>query len=129
MPRAAIFAGSICTRTAGFCWPPSATCATPGIREICCASTFSAKSSTSVSGRTSECTDRMSIGESAGLTFFTCGGEGRFFGSCPPAASIADWMSCAAASMLRFRSNCTTICVAPRTLLDVNCETPGIAAN
>ena len=35
------FSGSICTRTAGFCWPPISTCDTPVICDSCCESTFS----------------------------------------------------------------------------------------
>ncbi len=34
--------GSTCTRTAGVCWPPTSTCATPFTWLSCCASTFSA---------------------------------------------------------------------------------------
>ena len=41
---------------------------------------------------------------------------------------IAAWMSLAAASMLRSRSNCTVIAVAPSWLVEVICETPGIWA-
>ena len=50
-------------------------------------------------------------------------------GSWPLAALIAAWMSCAAASMLRLRSNCTVIWVCPSTLTEVSCATPGISAN
>ena len=41
---------------------------------------------------------------------------------------IAAWMSLAAASMLRSRSNWTVIPVTPSELVDVICETPGIWA-
>ena len=41
---------------------------------------------------------------------------------------IAAWMSLAAASMLRSRSNCTTIDVALSALVEVISETPGIWA-
>ncbi len=50
-------------------------------------------------------------------------------GNWPDAALIAAWMSEAAASMLRSRSNCTVICELPCTLLEVICATPEIAAN
>src|SRR6202522_2164387 len=42
---------------------------------------------------------------------------------------MADWMSPAAASMFRSRSNCTTIVVLFNTLVEVNCDTPGICPN
>ena len=67
-PRVCSFAGSTCTRIAGFCSPPMITCATPVICEICCATTLSAKSSTWVSGSVSECAASTRIGESAGFT-------------------------------------------------------------
>src|SRR5579871_24627 len=42
---------------------------------------------------------------------------------------MAAWTSWAAASMLRFRSNCIVICELPRTLVDVICASPAICAN
>jgi len=66
---------------------------------------------------------------SAGLTFRYVGGDGRVLGSWPPAALIAVWMSCAAPSMLRLRSNCTVIELLPSVLDEVICVTPGICAN
>ena len=56
------------------------------------------------------------------------GGLGKSLGREPEAALIAAWMSLAAASILRSRSNCTLIVVAPSWLVDVICETPGICA-
>ena len=41
-PSDATLAGSSWMRTAGFCCPPTLTCATPEIWLICCTSTFSA---------------------------------------------------------------------------------------
>jgi hypothetical protein len=67
-PLATSFAGSSCTRIAGFCWPPISTCATPEIWLICWASFVSTLSSTSVSGRVSEVAPSRRMGESAGLT-------------------------------------------------------------
>jgi hypothetical protein len=61
-------AGSIWTRMAGFCWPPMLTWSTPESWLICCASLVSALSSSSVSGRVSEVTAMIRIGESAGFT-------------------------------------------------------------
>ena len=82
-----------------------------------------------ISGSTSECTASIRIGESAGLTFREEGGLGNVLGNWPPAASIADCTSCAAASMLRSRSNCSVICVLPSMLVEVICDRPGISAN
>src|ERR1700735_4322244 len=41
---------------------------------------------------------------------------------------MAAWMSLAAASVVRLRSNWTVIAVAPSELVDVICDTPGICA-
>jgi hypothetical protein len=87
---------------------------------------FSAWSSTSMIGSASDRTLRTRMGGSAGLTFLKVGGLGRLVGSCPDAAVMADWTSCAAPSMLRPRSNWTVICVLPRVLDEVSCRTPGI---
>jgi hypothetical protein len=73
--------------------------------------------------------DSSRIGESAGLTFRYVGGVGKFFGSCPPAALMAAWMSLAAPSMLRLSSNWIVIAVEPSELVDVICATPGICAS
>src|SRR5208337_4316609 len=70
----------------------------------------------------------MRMGVSEGLTLRYVGGLGRSFGNWPAAALIAAWMSLAAASMLRLRSNWTVIAVAPSELVDVIWETPGIWA-
>src|SRR5258708_19626526 len=80
-------------------------------------------------GNESECTARPKIGASAGLTFRYVGGDGRVLGSWPPAALIAVWMSCAAPSMLRLRSNCTVIELFPSVLDEAICVTPGIWPN
>ena len=69
------------------------------------------------------------MGLSAGFTLRKVGGLGRLRGSCPPALLMAAWMSSAAPSMLRSRSNCTTTCVEPFTLTEVICATPAICAN
>ena len=67
-PLATSFAGSIWIRIAGFCWPPTNTCATPEIWLICCAILASVSSLTVVRGRVSEVADSSMMGESAGLT-------------------------------------------------------------
>ncbi len=90
MPSAAMRSGSICTRTAGFCWPLTLTRPTPPICEICWASTFSTTSSISVSGITSDCAAMIMIGESAGLILRIDGGLGSVDGSWPPDALMAD---------------------------------------
>src|SRR5580704_19202679 len=69
------------------------------------------------------------MGESAGLTFLYVGGVGRFFGSWPPAASMPVCTSCAAASILRFKSNCRVILVLPSAFVEVICDRPEICAN
>ena len=50
-------------------------------------------------------------------------------GNWPDAALMRAWMSLAAASMFRLRSNWTVIDVWPSTLTDVICVTPAICAN
>ena len=66
MPASA--SASTWTRTAG-CWPPPTnTCPTPSICEIFCASTLLAASKTWASGSDLEVSDRIRMGESAGLT-------------------------------------------------------------
>src|SRR5271163_4897971 len=69
------------------------------------------------------------IGVSAGFTLRQYGFLGRFAGSCPRAALIAACTSRAAASILRFKSNCNVTPVAPNELLDVISVTPAIRPN
>src|SRR5262245_61813594 len=90
---------------------------------------MSTLSSTWISGMLSDTAESSRIGESAGLTFRYVGGLGRSVGSWPPAALMPAWMSLAAASMLRARSNWTVIEVEPRELVEVIWVTPGIWAN
>src|ERR1700736_5368321 len=71
----------------------------------------------------------VSAGESAGFIFRYPGLLGRLAGSCPLAALIAACTSRAAASILRFRSNCNVTPVAPSELLDVISVTPAIRPN
>ena len=59
------------------------------------------------------------IGASAGLTLRYVGLCGRLAGSWLRAALIAAWTSRAAASMLRLRSNCNMMLVAPSELVEV----------
>src|ERR1700730_11591632 len=66
------------------------------------------------------------IGESAGLTFQYPGWPGKSVGSWPRAALMAAWTSRAAASMLRFRSNCRVMLVEPSDEVDVISVTPAI---
>src|ERR1700722_16864887 len=69
------------------------------------------------------------MGESAGLVFLYVGGVVRFCGKVLPAAVIAACTSCAAASILRLRSNCTTTWVEPSVLIEVIWVTPAIWPN
>ena len=128
-PSEASLAGSTWMRTAGFCWPPIPTWPTPAIWPRCCARMVSAYSSTLVSGSRSDCTASTMIGASPGLTLRYCGGAGRLAGSWPEAWLMADWMSSAAPSMLRLRSNCTVMVLVPRMLVEVMLVTPGIWPN
>ena len=90
---------------------------------------FSALSSTVVSGRSSDCTERIRIGESAGLILRIVGCAGKSLGNWPCAASIASSTSVEAASILRFKSNCSVIVLVPSTLVDVICVKSEICAN
>ena len=54
MPFSTSFAGSIWMRMAGVCWPPTRTSDTPEIWLRCWARMFSAASSTSMTGATSD---------------------------------------------------------------------------
>ena len=69
------------------------------------------------------------IGESAGFTFLNVGAFGRSFGSCPLAALMAVWISAAAPSMARLRSNCAVIVVSPKPLEETSWVKPEIWAN
>src|ERR1700741_901313 len=71
------------------------------------------------SGMVSEVSDRIRMGGSAGLTLRYHGLPGRSAGSWLRAALMAAWASRAAASMLRLRSNCRTMPVAPSWLTEV----------
>jgi len=67
------------------------------------------------------------IGVSAGLSYDN-GRIGQVFGQLPAAALIAAETSCAAASMLRSRSNCKLTLCRPRAV-DVIWVSDGICAN
>ena len=67
------------------------------------------------------------IGVAAGLDLRNVGRDGRSLGRSVSAALMAACTSRAAPSMLRLRSNCTEMRVAPRELREVNSVTPGIS--
>src|SRR5262245_10978401 len=69
------------------------------------------------------------IGASAGFTLRYVGRFGRFGGSWPTAAAMADWTSRAAPLISRARSNWSAIVVAPRKLTDVISVTPAMRPN
>ena len=69
------------------------------------------------------------IGASAGFTLRCVGGFGIDGGSERAAAAIADWTSCAAASMLRSSVNCSVIVVMPSVDDEVIESTPAIVEN
>ncbi len=66
------------------------------------------------------------MGESDGFTFLNVGRCGRFGGSSPLASAMAAWMSRAAASTSRFKSNCNVIDDEPSVLDDVISVTPAM---
>src|SRR6202042_3655059 len=104
-PEPASDTGSTWTRTAGCCPPPTKTCPTPRTWAIFWARTVLADSNTSFKGRDGDVSERIRIGESAGFTFRYVGRVGRLLGRAEAAAAIAAWMSRAAPSTSRFRSN------------------------
>src|SRR5271163_3344610 len=69
------------------------------------------------------------IGVSAGFTFRQYGFRGRLVGSCPRAALMAACTSRAAASILRFKSNCSVILVDPSVDDEVISFTPAMRPN
>src|SRR6185437_7275996 len=86
----------------------------------------------------SDVSARIRIGESAGFTLRYLGLFGRLVGRYPRAALMAACTSRAAASMLRFKSNCSVMLVAPSELEDVisvtaailpNCRSSGVATD
>src|SRR5690348_15115777 len=116
-------------RTAYFIEPNTDTCATPFTIETRCPSSASAYSTTCESGSAGDVTGRKRVGESAGLTLRNVGGVGMLGGDWFVAAVIAACTSCAAASMLRLRSNCSVICVLPNELVEVIESSPAIVVN
>src|ERR1700722_8813985 len=80
-------------------------------------------------GWVSELSDKRMMGCSAGFTFFQPGLLGRLAGKLPRAALIAAWTSRAAASTLRFRSNCIVMLVEPSWLDEVICVMPAMRPN
>ena len=70
IPIEASFAGSTCTRTAGFCWPPISTCADARrFARSAGRARFQRSHPRSVSGSASDCAARIMIGASDGFTF------------------------------------------------------------
>src|ERR1022692_192129 len=66
---------------------------------------------------------------SAGFVFSYVGGRGMVEGNRPPAAEMAACTSCAAASILRLRLNCTVICVESCEFTELICEIPAMVEN
>src|SRR6202008_386886 len=109
-----------------FCDPMTFTCATPGIVERRWAMVDWAYSSSDESGSVSDSSTMINTGKSAGFTFWYDGGTGICGGSCRAVFAIIDCTSCAAASMLRDRSNCRVMLVFPSRLLELMEATPAI---
>src|SRR6266478_568618 len=93
------------------------------------ATNVSAYSSTVANGSTGEFKDMKRIGLSEGLDLRKLGGEGIPGGSCGSAAETAVCTSCAAASMLRLRLNCSVIEVEPCELEELIESIPAIPEN
>ena len=129
MSRAASRSGLARIRTANFCEPKTRTCATPLIVESRWASWVSAYSLTCGSGRVGDERAMKKIGASAGLTLRNDGGLGSPGGSLRCAAAMADWTSCAAASMSRSSENCRVMLVAPCELVELSESSPAIVEN
>src|SRR5579885_874033 len=89
----------------------------------------SAYSSTIEIGIVVELSDRYRMGESAGLTFRNVGGLGIPGGNCDSVAVIAACTSCAAASILRERLNCSVMDVDPWMLVEVIESRPAMVVN
>src|SRR6187200_1997465 len=126
IPLAARARGSTSIRTAYFCEPITLTWATPLIIDSRCAMVDCAYSSSVDNGNVSDSSTRIETGKSAGFTFWYDGGAGICGGSERAVRAICDWTSCAAASILRVRSNCSVMLVEPWTLLELIEVTPAI---
>src|SRR5207244_12551570 len=118
-----------CAGTAYFLAPYSWTYDTASPIELRCAISVSAYSSTCGSDSTSELSDISRIGLSAGFTLRRPGGVGIPGGNCGSAAETAVCTSCAAASMLRLRLNCSVIEVEPCELEELIESIPAIPEN
>ena len=116
-------------RTAGRALPPTVTWPTPCTCDSFCPRIESETSYNLLRGSTSERTARIITGESAGLIFRQNGRLGRFAGNWPWAALMAACTSRPAASMSRFKSNCSVIDVEPAILVEVISVTPAIRPN
>ena len=115
-------------RTLGSELPPTITWPTPLTCASFCAMIVEAASYIWPLVRTGEVSASMKIGESAGFTFRYEGLLGRLAGRLPRAALMAACTSRAAASMSRFRSNCSVMLVDPRALDEVISVTAGDAS-
>ena len=81
------------------------------------------------SGTVDERNTRKMTGWSDGFTFWYDGGAGICGGSWRDAFAIIACTSCAAASMLRLRSNCSVMLVEPCALVELMVCRPAIVAN
>ena len=102
------------TRTPGSELPPTNTSCASFCCRIVEATSYMRPVSTTVEVRA-----RIMMGASAGLTLRYVGLLGRFEGSWPAAALMADWTSRAAPLMSRDRSNWSATPVEPRKLAEV----------
>ena len=119
--------GLISTRTAGREAPPKVTCPTPVTWLSFCCSTLDAASNSRPWPSVSEVTASTMAGALAGLILRYCGLLGRSPGISMRAALIAACTSRAAPSMLRDRSNCSTMRALLTVLVEVISRTPAMA--
>jgi hypothetical protein len=97
--------------------------------EMRCARYVSAYSFTVEIGSTSEVSARKNTGKSAGFTLRNDGGVGIAGGSRRAVAAIAEFTSCAAASMSRPRLNWIVMEVEPWPLIEVIESMPAMVEN
>jgi len=77
----------------------------------------------------SEVSARKNTGKSAGFTLRKDGGAGMVAGNCRAVAAIAEFTSCAAASMSRSSTNCSVMRVVPWLDTELISSIPGMVEN
>src|SRR5205814_5880320 len=80
-------------------------------------------------GNVSDCSTRYSTGWSVGFCFCSDGGAGMPGGRARVVLAMTAWTSCAAASMLRLKSNCSAMLVFPSELFELIAVNPAMVEN